>query len=373
MILTSALCLAAVALDGGTCDDVHVSLNQPEFAPGEPIVLEVTAPAGTIAWLLNDTAPGPVVLSPDLTLGVGLSPALEIRPFTVLGTGVAVFTDVPQCARPVFASTVYSQVVAFDPVAFALCTTETVEIVGNEYDSCDPNCEECDDGILDWTLRYLGDVPAWIEVEKSGPADELVFAGFVEPFDAFTIDGGGQELPTRLDFHVDGQQVLDRVRTDCKDPVGPGAEYGPFRVLAATSTSGAPICPEDLSGDCDDGKIGGMTLRYTGNDCSASDNDQTGEDAFCSGDPSGLDEVRLVVGEKQGKVYFDGVVLVGQAITIEGSDIDEAKLRPNTRVTVYDLDDNVVQEIGFHTSCSQPLEVGDVFGSLEVEALFKVY
>jgi hypothetical protein len=42
----------------------------------------------------------------------------------------------------------------------------------------------------------------------------------------------------------------------------------------------------------------------------------------------------------------------------------ENKLKAETHVFIYDLQDNLLQTIEFHTSCSQPLGAGDQFGSL---------
>ena len=99
-----------------------------------------------------------------------------------------------------------------------------------------------------------------------------------------------------------------------------------------------------------------ITFRYTGADCSASDNDQgpIGDKWDCEGVP-GADPVSITVIKDAGKTSTDKAsVNVGDIFTL-GNDFSSESI-----LTVGG------QTLTFHTSCSQPLAVGDVFGSLVV-------
>ncbi|RMF23890.1 MAG: hypothetical protein D6765_12455, partial [Bacteroidetes bacterium] len=133
---------------------------------------------------------------------------------------------------------------------------------------------------------------------------------------------------------------------------------------------------EDDKGDCCEagGKPQVLTLRYTGEDCSASDHDQDPEKATCSGDPHFASNVRIVASEKQdgsGKVWFDGIVALGSTFQVDSKTNGESRLKSNTYLNIFDLNGNHLQRVQMHTSCSQPLDVGDRFGSLLLEGILK--
>jgi hypothetical protein len=58
-----------------------------------------------------------------------------------------------------------------------------------------------------------------------------------------------------------------------------------------------------------------------------------------------------------------GSVNLGDTFTIDATNDGSSKLATNTWVHAFDESDNVVQSVQFHTSCSQPLVVGDQFGA----------
>lgn len=120
---------------------------------------------------------------------------------------------------------------------------------------------------------------------------------------------------------------------------------------------------EEPPGSCDDGKPRALVFNYTGESCTASDHDQGGK-AKCSGDPVMNDPVRIVyTGKDQSKIT---VSPAGQTITLNDLVIVEAtgreRLHSNTKLEIQDA--NFLQKLEIHTSCSQPLNVGDQFGSL---------
>ncbi len=80
--------------------------------------------------------------------------------------------------------------------------------------------------------------------------------------------------------------------------------------------------------------------------------------------------VRIVVSDKSdpdannAKVWFDGMVALGAEFDIDATNAGEERLRANAHATIFDPEGAVLQTIKFHVSCSQPLNVGDQFGSL---------
>ena len=109
-----------------------------------------------------------------------------------------------------------------------------------------------------------------------------------------------------------------------------------------------------------------LQLTYTGESCSASNFVQPAAGVFCAGDPQFADPVHIVVTmlHQEGRVYFDDIVGLNQPFEINGAGLPSGKVPPNSHVRVFDLGGKLLQETYFHTSCSQPLEVGDQFGSV---------
>jgi len=80
--------------------------------------------------------------------------------------------------------------------------------------------------------------------------------------------------------------------------------------------------------------------------------------------------VRILAGDKanpddrKAKVWFDGTVALNDTFIMDAANAGEDKFKANTYVHVFDMNGNLLQQVQFHTSCSQPLEEQDQFGSL---------
>ena len=86
---------------------------------------------------------------------------------------------------------------------------------------------------------------------------------------------------------------------------------------------------------------------------------RSGPDVFAIANRCSHAEASLCEGDG-----FDGEVEWGASFLIDSRNAGEDKLRSKTFVFVYDLDGELLQRIEFHTSCSQPLNLGDQFASL---------
>ncbi len=117
----------------------------------------------------------------------------------------------------------------------------------------------------------------------------------------------------------------------------------------------APLPNCDTAG----GKPDSLTFRYTGGGCSASDNDQDSGKATCSGAINPGQSITVVSGN--GYTVTPATVAPNGEFTISDSGFDS-----NSELSLSNGGGTEFLEI--HTSCSQPLEVGDVFGSLTLVA-----
>jgi hypothetical protein len=137
------------------------------------------------------------------------------------------------------------------------------------------------------------------------------------------------------------------------------------------------MTPPTPIGSCDDGKPRALLFEYTGADCSASNNSQEGK-AKCEdkinppGPGVGPVEVKYAgKGEKHISVTPSGEVVVAGGLSevlIEASGKGKKgeKLESNTKLEIKQ-GETVLQKLEIHTSCSKPLNVGDVFGSLTLK------
>ena len=135
--------------------------------------------------------------------------------------------------------------------------------------------------------------------------------------------------------------------------------------MSGRSLDGGLLC--DLGDDvCNAGKPATLTMTYTGEDCSATSHDQDEDKVNCSGDPALASPVHIVAFEGN-DVFFDGMVDLGSTFVIDAALAGEDDLKSKTFVDVFDATGKLLQSIEFHTSCSQPLLVGDQFGSLRLD------
>jgi hypothetical protein len=114
-----------------------------------------------------------------------------------------------------------------------------------------------------------------------------------------------------------------------------------------------------------------LEVEYTGEYCRASDNDQDPQKTNCEGDPDFESEVFIRASDKENpedsnaRVWFEGLVELNDTFDIDAASAGEDELKSNTWVLIYESrGGRLLQKVNFHTSCSQPLAVGDQFGSL---------
>jgi len=186
---------------------------------------------------------------------------------------------------------------------------------------------------------------------------------------------------------------LDRFHTSCSQPFGPGMVFGSIQITSVTSTEGGTASlPDPDDEECStsidlapaphcDGKVKALELRYMGGDCSQSMNSQSATAAGCTDvtAPS-ANPVRVILSDGKlappnSSVYLDQTMVVGgEILAVDASTIPSCnstgKLKSVLGFWIKDaVTDEVIQDGFFHTSCSQPLNLGDQFGSLQVFGL----
>ena len=114
-------------------------------------------------------------------------------------------------------------------------------------------------------------------------------------------------------------------------------------------------------------------MRYDGRDCGATHHSQDSDKVQCDGDSNGETPVQIRASDKEdpqddrAKVWFSGEVILDTTFDIDAGNADRNKLKAKMWVHISDLNGNLLQTVLFHTSCSQPLNEGDQFGSLILE------
>ncbi len=175
-----------------------------------------------------------------------------------------------------------------------------------------------------------------------------------------------------------------RFHTSCSQPLNAGDQFGSLLVASVTSTEGGEvtndpepepeICVKELpamSGPHCKGKVRVLSLRYTGGGCGATIHSQDPRKVKCSGDAGNATPVRIVATDNRGDYLFldQAGVELGDVVDIIALEGGRSDLKADTVVRILDGNGAVIEEVKFHTSCSQPLNLGDQFGSFEVFAL----
>ncbi|MDF1797745.1 MAG: hypothetical protein P1V81_01100 [Planctomycetota bacterium] len=372
LALALSLATPAVASDSA----FNLTLNQPDFTVGEDIVLGIHGQPGQLGFLLFDPVLGTTPLLPGLTIDLAISPGFFLKQMVIPASGTAELLCGLDCQLVSMiqgvGGYVSAQAVSVDPIDASLDVSNLVTLdASNDYGFCG-SCAPCDGSITDLTLRYIGSSPMYVEVQqKKGKDTPVLFGATLQPFEVFSFKGASKhdKMNPQIMLYLDGKLDAE-VHTSCSVPIGPGQVHGSFRILEAVSLDGGPTCPEDgttppPATDCDAGKPIQLEFTYTGGDCSASDNDQPSDKATCSGDPAFASQVRIVAYGKKA-TYVDAVVDLDGTFWVDPLAIGESKIDSNLCVDIYDLQGNLCQALTLHTSCSQPLAVGDIFGGIEL-------
>lgn len=188
-------------------------------------------------------------------------------------------------------------------------------------------------------------------------------------------------MPTKTKIKIEDdwsrKQYL-KINTSCQKAFQCDDQFGALKVVGFESTVGGlvdcgappppPVC--SVSGDpigtpCD-AKLIDMVLEYNGQACQTPlGNPQNGE-AVCSGDATGATNVNLLyTGNHPDRQMTSPSSGINDGDLVRVTATWNSGLFPNQKFLITDSG-GVLQSVDFHVSCSQPLALGDEFGSLKL-------
>lgn len=203
----------------------------------------------------------------------------------------------------------------------------------------------------------------------------------VDKGDVVTITSTTGTLPEWMKLKTTdgwGQRQIIKVDTSCERAIECGDKFGAYEVVGLESTLGGytdcsvPVTPTQCANAGDpigtpcDAKLVDMVLEYSGQACQDPlANPQSGQ-AECSGDATGKTNVGVVYTGKFGyKQTVSPASGINDGDRIRVTATVKNGLFPNQSFKIVD-GNGVVQTIKFHVSCSQPLALGDEFGSFKL-------
>lgn len=199
----------------------------------------------------------------------------------------------------------------------------------------------CDTQIKTLTMQYNGATAATIYVKEKGPGGNVIFESTVEPGANFTFNGSqsGGDMKNDIELKINGTLNVT-IKVDCNYYLYNGDVFGDFTLISGISHNSTPLCDEGSECGCSGGMIT-LTLRYTGSSAATIEVKEDGPG---------------------GGVIFTGVVQPNADFSFTGSAAD-GKIKNTIKVFV-----NEVENTSIHTSCSVPIEIGDVYGDFKIAA-----
>jgi hypothetical protein len=304
--------------------------------------------------------------------------AATIQKKDVSGPAVALMVNPLECDLEIDKTCCVTQPVLPD---LDVCEGDVIRLV-MEYtgDKCHASSNDQGHSFHCWGRRELGE-PADITILQNAsqvtatPSTDLEIGDTVE----FTSSTGTlfDKLKLKVEDSIDRRQIL-KIDTSCDRALECGDQFGAFKVVELETTEGGlvdcsappppPVCalPGDPVGTPCDGKLVDMVLEYNGQACQDPlANPQSGE-AQCEGDATGATDVGVI---------YTGAFSNRQTVSPASGINDGDRIRvtatwfgglfPNQEFKIVDSG-GVRQTVEFHVSCSQPLALGDEFGSFKL-------
>lgn len=315
----------------------------------------------------------------DTNCGTGAVVASTIQKKIVSGPAVTLMVNPLQCELDLDKTCCVTQPVLPD---FDACAdNDDIVSLTMEYtgDKCHNSTNDQGKAFRCWGRREVGE-PADVTVISPGDVSATPSTGVSIGEDVVFTSSSGT-LSDKLKLKIKGpwqrHQYL-KIDTSCDRAIQCGDKFGAFTVTGIeTSVNGVVDCNAppppaecapsgDPAGTSCDAKLVDMVLEYNGQDCQDPlPNPQNGE-ARCEGDATGASNVGLVYTGK-----FPSRQTVTPASGINDGDLIRVTatwwggLFPNQEFKIVDSS-GVLQDVDFHVSCSQPLALGDEFGSLKL-------
>ncbi|MGH0034137.1 MAG: DUF7467 domain-containing protein [Myxococcota bacterium] len=339
--------------------------------------------SGTIAIDIASVVPDAkkVELALDNTLDSNCGPgntSAKIQKKVVSGPSVAIMVNPIECALELEKTCCVTQPALPD---LGVCEGDLISL-DLEYtgDKCHASNNDQGKAFRCHGRRRLGEPADVFVLNHSGDIQATPNTG-VNKGDVVQITSTTGTLENKLKLKTKDdwwrRQYL-KIDTSCERAIQCGDQFGAYKVVGFESTLGGvadcdappppPVCATsgDPVGTPCDAKVVDMVLEYTGQPCqSPLANPQNGE-ASCSGDATGATDVGIVYTGHHGyKQQVSPASNINDGDRIRVTATWRGGLFPNQSYLITD-DSGVLQEVAFHTSCSQPLALGDEFGSLKL-------
>ncbi|MBT8137142.1 MAG: hypothetical protein KJO54_09045 [Gammaproteobacteria bacterium] len=238
------------------------------------------------------------------------------------------------------------------------------------------------DGVSDITITGASGASASYSAELA--TNETVLAGQ----NGYSIDAalsGEDDLGSRTTITIDG--VAEELHTSCSTPFvagqpaplnDPKGDPSPNwlveafidkegNVVGLPDPEFADSCEIPAAGEaaCDD-RPTQIQFSYTGAACPDSDNDQPSDKFECT-DLDDADGPVSVTIYKGSNVYANiNDVMPGDLIEASAAAAGRDEFDSEVEIEIRDPSGMLLQHIRLHTSCSQPLAIGDSFGAMTV-------
>ncbi|MCI0796814.1 MAG: hypothetical protein J4N99_08345, partial [Chloroflexi bacterium] len=207
-----------------------------------------------------------------------------------------------------------------------------------------------------------GEGGAKIEVFSGGPGGVLLASVGIPD----TGNGGLINVAvgvSNVDFMrvtLNGSGAIDNIQITTEDESNPAIDIEKFTQVQPAAVDGD---------DCDIvGKPVTLTMMYTGDQFPTSHTQDAGKVDITPN--TNASPVHIIATNKsdpndsKAKTWFEGAVPLNGTFDISAALANKDRLSSNTYVLVFTEDGStLLQSIKFHTSCSQPLNLGDQFGS----------
>jgi hypothetical protein len=161
------------------------------------------------------------------------------------------------------------------------------------------------------------------------------------------------------------------IETECEQIPVMNGDIVELRCFDPADQTSGDICDFDL------GKPVNITLTYTGEGCDATVTAQDPGKFNCDGDPQNAQAVYITITDDEdpdahdARLFFEGDVMLGDSFVAMSENAGETKFRSKTfgYVCADASRTTLLQSIEFHTSCSQPIRIGDQYGSMQINQI----
>jgi hypothetical protein len=354
-----------------------------------------TSPAATGEATATDTCGTATVTSSDVDVGTCGEGRIIVRTWTAVdqcgnGTSLAQTISVVDTTPPDLNCTDQSVISVVTSSSATGCVGKLTEItLKYTGQSCAASVHSQASGKVTCSGDPASAAPVRIRVTAGNNASEVyadvsgVALNGTIVAKALNANRSKFTSETRVQIYGAGNVVLQDIRfhTSCSQPLNVGNKFGGMEVVSMKSLKPGHhykvpkknCATTNFVNSCS-GKVGELKLTYTGQDCSASSHSQAASKVTCSGNPALASPVRILItgasGPEANQVYLNATnVALNGTVIASAANAGKSAFGAETRVRIYNSSGTLIQDVKFHTSCSQPLNTGNKFGAIRIDGI----